>query len=166
LHLEKEVIKGKMEILLLKGTSNVNSIAAAVGIKWETADKYIEEIYVRWATLGNFAQMKQRRGRARARLELLASELWRQHSEASSTAIKNQALGLLLQVHDRQMILDNLTPKSIPLLTREDEDEGGSVGERIKQHGDMLRLVDALIAHIEGSHAGDAVNNGVSDDPV
>lgn len=143
-HLEKEKYKGQVEILLLKGVTSATQVSSHLGIAYNTARRYIEEIYYRWAVLGGPTRMRQVRGEARARLDLLTSELWMMFQNNKDDRTRTTILTQLLGVHDRRMILDGLTPTMLQVLVTQQSDEKGGVDEHIRNHEEMVSLATAL----------------------
>ena len=147
-YLETEKIKAQVEILLLKGVTSCSGISATLGITYKTATKYVEEVKYRWAALGGMPRMRQLRGEAKARLELITSELWVLFQNSNSETVKGSALGQLLAVHDRQLLLDGLTSSTLPMIGQElAQDASGGIAETIRDHARIVELGNALIEY-------------------
>lgn len=150
-HLEKEQLMGQVEILLLKGVVYPPHIASMLGIQLVTAKRYVEQVHYRWAILGGTPRMRQLKGEAKARLELITNELWVMHSNTKDDKVKAVCLNQLVAVHDRRLILDGLTPKTLPLIAETEIDGAGgeSVSDKIKNHQEMVRLAAALVKYAD-----------------
>lgn len=148
-YLEKEKVIGQVEILMLKGVITPNHVANTLGIAFVTAKRYMEQVHYRWAILGGAPRMRQLKGEAKARLELITNELWVMYSNTTDERVKGACLSQLLGVHDRRLVIDGLTPKTLPLIaeTELEGDDGPSVIEKIQDHAEMVRLSKALIAY-------------------
>lgn len=146
-YLEKEKNQAQVEILMLKGVVTAHHIAVTLGISFNTAKKYIEQVQYRWAVLGSSTRMRQLKGEAKARLELINNETWVLFSNSKDEKIKATCLSQLMGVHDRRLILDGLTPQVMPLLIAQEGKEGmtSTVEEQIKNHSNMVRLASALM---------------------
>lgn len=145
-YLEKEKNLGQVEILMLKGIVTVNTISKQLKMNYATAKKYVEQVHYRWAILGGSTRMIQVKGEAKQRLNLINEELWKMHQATKDNKIKGMCLTQLIQVHDRKLILEGITPKTIPLIA---SPEGslldGNLDDRIKDHSEMVRLASALL---------------------
>jgi hypothetical protein len=147
-HLETEKTKAQVEILLLKGLTSYSSIASTLGINHRTAKKYVEGVKYRWAALGGMPRMRQLRGEAKARLELITSELWVMYQNSDSETLKAACLRQLLETHDRQLILDGLTHQTLPAIAHEtamDSSEG--ISDQIRDHARIVELGRALMEY-------------------
>jgi len=145
-HLETEKTKAQVEILLLKGVTSYSGISVTLGINYKTATKYVEEVKYRWAVLGGMPRMRQLRGEAKARLELITSELWVLFQNSNSENVKTTCLNQLLGVHDRQLLLDGLTSSTLPMIGQElTQDAEGGIAETIRDHARIVELGNALI---------------------
>lgn len=142
--LRREVLLGQVELLLIHGMIRPSRIARRLGIHQATAKRYINAIHLRWLTRGDDPQVTLVRAQARKRLQLIAEELWRRIGESDSDAIQVAALKHLIAVHDRMMVLDNLTPESLERLDRHDIADTDTKSRlpdpaRMKELGDALR---------------------------
>lgn len=143
-YLEKEKRLGQVEIMMLKGIVTVNVIAVTLKLNYATAKKYVEQVHYRWAILGGSTRMLQVKGEAKQRLDLIHAELWKMFENTTKARIKGMVLNQLIQVHDRKLILDGITPKTIPLMP-DSGDLAGNLDDRIKDHTEMVRLASALL---------------------
>lgn len=148
-YLEKEKNLGRVEIMMLKGVITVNVIATELKLNYATAKKYVEQVHYRWAILGGSTRMLQVKGEAKQRLDLIHAELWNMFKDAKKNTIKVMCLTQLIQVHDRKLILDGITPKTIPLMP-DNGNVAGNLDDRIKDHGEMVRLATALLTYTKG----------------
>lgn len=146
-YLEKEKTIAQVEILLLKGVVVPYHIAKTLGISPHTAARYIESVQTRWAVLGTPDRIRKIRGEAKSRLDLITNELWVIFSNTESQSMKAQCLSYLLQVHDRRMILDGVTTKSVG--SDKDTGEGNLVDERVRSHQHMVKLASSLLDYVQ-----------------
>ncbi len=149
-YLETEKSLAQVEILLLKGVTTASTVAATLGVHPDTAKKYIEQIHYRWAALGQRSRIVQVKGEAKARLDLITNELWVLFSNSNSESVKGSCLSKLLEVHDRKLVIEGLTPKMIESLKDQTPDPNGGmmVSERISRHNEMLRLGHSLMKYV------------------
>lgn len=146
-YLEKEKTIAQVEVLLLKGVVVPYHIAKTLNISPHTAARYIEAVQTRWAVLGTPDRIRKIRGEAKARLDMITNELWVIFSNTDSQSMKAQCLGYLLQVHDRRMILDGVSNKTVG--QDKDPSEGNLVDERIRNHQSMVKVANALIDYVQ-----------------
>lgn len=146
---DQEVRRAKVETLLIKGVTGPYRIARilADGTDPQTVGTDIEAIQTRWAIHGNFSRLKQLRGEAKTRMQLIEERLWEKvDDDTVPHVVQTQALMYLQQAHDRRLLLENLTPKTLPMLVTEAEgaDDVESVDSKIVGHAQMLKLAAAL----------------------
>jgi len=148
-YLEKEKLRSQIEILLLKGVVSFQHIAATLGASTVTVKRYVDQVYYRWAVLGGAPKMRQLKGEAKARLDLINNELWVLFSNTTDEKIKTACMAQLLNVHDRKMILEGLTQKMLPIIAQTETRETLplTVADRIQDHQEMIRLSSALIEY-------------------
>ena len=143
-HLDKEKVMGQVEILLLKGVISTNQIAVTLGIAYMTAKKYVEQVHYRWSFSGGPTRMHQLKGEARARLDIINSELWMLFSNSNDTKEKVVIMNQLLNVHDRKLIVEGMTPQIMESLATEVETKGVNVKEKMIEHSKAMKLVGML----------------------
>ena len=151
-YLKREKLILQIEILMLKGVTSDKNISIMLGVTDKTVTKYKEIIEYRWAAKGRHQNLALIRGRARQRLNLITEELWTLFANAKKSTLKVQVLQTLLTTHDRQMLLDGLTPKIIEGLKDELLDTltaGKNPQKLIEGHQEMLDLGNALAVYLQ-----------------
>ena len=152
---EKKIMQ--VEQLMNKGFTNITTICETLGINYKTCKAYIDRVEFRWmqrADNGNFRQLK---GQARSRLEMLQQQLSQLHSNTTNPTVQGGCLRELLGVHDRFMVLDNLTPKVLERLgSDERRDANQSVEDLMNDHDRLMHLAAGFAGALEAREAVDA----------
>jgi len=151
-YLEKAKLLSQVEILLLKGVTTPGHISATLGVAPSTASKCIEQVHFQWAMLGGMSRMQQLKGEAKARLDLITNELWVMYSNTTDEKLKVVCLNQLGSVHDKKLMLEGLTPKTLPLIAVEGlTGATKTVEDRVSEHSELISLADALVLYTKNN---------------
>lgn len=110
---EREKTISQVELLMLKGISNISVIAGILKLPTSTAHNHAKMVHARWEVLGSPQRHIKTKGEALSKLTLIENELWSLYSNApgEQTGRKITILSQLQQVVDRKLIIQGLTPR-------------------------------------------------------
>jgi len=118
--LEQEKKQMLVEYLLLTGVTSQTAIAERIGINRQTVKRLKKQVEFRWSKNHN-EKLRVVRNRSLSYLQMLNRELWDSYNSASATqSSKVRVLHRLLQVHDKEMVINGLTPKVIESMRVEE----------------------------------------------
>jgi len=110
---EREKTISQVELLMMKGISNVSVIAGILKIPSSTAHNYAKAVHARWEVLGSPQKHLKTKGEALSKLTLIENELWSLYSNASKESL-GKKIGILAQLQsvvDRKLIINGLSPR-------------------------------------------------------
>ena len=96
---------------MLKGHTGHSSIAGTLRLAGSTAVRRMEEVRIRWDVLGNPSGQRRARGEALQRLRLIEQKLWAVIDGNPDDQTALAAIAQLIEIHDRMITLNGLTPK-------------------------------------------------------
>ncbi len=146
-YLEIEKQRLQVETLMLKGFLNTGTVASILGISHPTAKKLMERVEYSWAAAGSGMKKQMLRGRAKSRLEMLTQEVWQIFSNTKSDVLKLQALSKLMDIHEKQMAVEGLTPNTIVAImntSTSDTPQRTEMADSINHMNKMKMLADKL----------------------
>lgn len=110
---EREKTISQVELLMLKGISNISVIAGILKLPSSTAHNYAKAVHSRWEILGSPQKHIKTKGEALSKLTLIENELWSLYSNAGKESLGRKVgiLAQLQQVVDRKLIINGLSPR-------------------------------------------------------
>ena len=145
--LEQEKKQMLVEYLLLTGVTSQTAIAERLGINRQTVKRLKKQVEFRWATNHN-ENLMTIRSRSLSYLQVLNRELWESYNSANATqSSKVRVLHRLLQVHDKEMVINGLTPKVLESL-READTNSDAVEAKPYDAVRMKKIADSLATYL------------------
>lgn len=115
---EKQVTQ--VEVLLLKGLTNLNVLASIIQCSRQHMSGLVKAVHTKWELIGGPRNAPQIKGEAIAKLSLLENEYWslfaKEHTPIST---KVAILSSIVGVIDRKMLIHGLSPKVLEMIAKD-----------------------------------------------
>ena len=153
----------RVELLMTKGIRRKGDLMTMLGIKdYRAMDRYITRVFARWELFGTTREHARHRGEGLNRLDLIESELWSRLGNIEDPRIRIKTLKAILDVHDRRVELQGLTPK---VIERIGLDKASTVdfSKSKVSHGKVSRIAARMVELI-GEQTGKVIEHAPSDE--
>lgn len=151
---EREKYISQVELLMLKGMTNVQLIARILGTPESSTYLYVKAVAVRWEVLGNPRKQNLAKGEAFAKLSKIEEELWGLYEKAPAKAISVKAMLLkqLMEIIERKLLIQGLSPRMLEQLSTDiiPEDQGAeSPSELMKRHSNAVGVLTRILRTVD-----------------
>lgn len=123
---EKQV--AQVELMLLKGVTNQNIIAGILQCSRQHIAGLVKAVHTRWEVLGGPRNASRVKGEASSKLSLIENEYWSLFQKESTPASsKITILSNILQLIDRRLLLQGLSPRVLEAIAIDKAGENDDV---------------------------------------
>jgi hypothetical protein len=146
----------RVEHLMAKGIRGKRQLMTLLDIKdHRQIDRYIARVSARWEMTGTSKDHARHRGEGLNRLDLVESELWSKLGNIEDPRIRIKTLKAILDVHDRRVELQGLTPK---VIERIGLDKASTVDfSKSKVSHDKVSRIAARMLELIGERTGKVI---------
>lgn len=146
----------QVEALMDGGENRPAIIGRRLGIARDTARLLVRRIEYRRQAVANGSQARVRRNEARCRMNLLTNEIWNLADYTESEGVRLRCLQRLLQVHDRLLVVDALSEKSLSEMSATQDCEASDLmPDKLMDRDRATELADAIRQYLDRRSSND-----------
>ena len=119
-YLEREQEVSQVENLMLRGITNMHTIAGILNLAYHTVTVLVKAVHARWELNGGPRNASKVKGEAINKVSLIEQEYWNLFQKETTTApIKVSILSNIVTLIDRKLLLHGLSPRVLETLAQE-----------------------------------------------